>query len=103
MDKKNPPQSQQPTNNQQYPPGVVYVTRPLEPHAPVVTAETLKRHNASKLKFPQLQLSEGEFVIFGIQRHWIGLLNIWGFVILLSFLLLFGLTYYSANPQVFAD
>ena len=95
-----PPQD--PRQHDGHPP-VVYVTRPVEPLAPVLTEEMLARHEESKRKYPNLHLSDGEYVIFGINRHYIGLIEIWGFVILLSFMLLFGLTYYAANPAFFAD
>lgn len=54
-------------------PGVVHVTRPIEPPAFEVSDELLKRHEESKQIFPELNLSRGEYVIVKIHRHPIGL------------------------------
>jgi uncharacterized membrane protein YdbT with pleckstrin-like domain len=51
--------------------------------------EQKKRHEESKKKYPYLNLSEGEFVISAVDRHFIGLFQIWavvGVVIALLFL-----------------
>ncbi|MDB5182137.1 MAG: hypothetical protein JWP13_900 [Candidatus Saccharibacteria bacterium] len=67
----------------------VYVTRPHEPLQPVLSEEQKRKHEASKKKYPFLNLSEGEFVISAVDRHFIGLFQIWavvGTVIALLFL-----------------
>lgn len=72
----------------------VYVTRPHEPMQPVVSEEQKKKHEESKKKYPFLNLSEGEFVISAVDRHVIGVLQIWlvvGFFIALIFLIAYAL------------
>jgi hypothetical protein len=114
MEKNQPPQPQLPQQQQQpqqvqqpgqpgHPPNVVYVTRPIVPHAPVMTDEIRQKSIDSKNKYPQLHLSEGEYVIFAIHRHFIGLIEIWAVVILLAVLILFGVAYYAANPGMFSS
>lgn len=56
---------------------VVQVTRSSDPVAVVVPAEIQAKHQASKRKYPHLNLSAGEFVILDIRRHPIGLFTIW--------------------------
>lgn len=56
----------------------MYYTRPHEPQAPELSPEIKQRHEESKRKYPQLNLSEGEYVIRDIRRHPIGLVQIWG-------------------------
>lgn len=64
------------------PPQVVYLTRAIEPHQQVIPPEIKQRHDESVRKYPQLNLSEGEFVISAVKRHPIGFLSIWAVVIL---------------------
>lgn len=81
----------------------VHVSRAIDPDAPVISEETKKKHAQSSTQYPQLNLSEGEYIISAVRRHPIGL-----FVPLLTggamFLaVLAGLTYYplivpSGNP-----
>ena len=61
----------------------VYVTRPLEPEAPHVPADIMQRYEESKKKYPNLNLSEGEYVISAVKRHPIGLFRIWAFGIII--------------------
>lgn len=61
----HPPQPQQ---------QVVHFTRAVEPAAPVISEETLQKHEQSRRKFPHLNLSPGEYVLSAVQRHPIGLL-----------------------------
>jgi hypothetical protein len=82
---------------------VVHVTRPIDPTHPEISDETKKRHEESVARFPGLNLSDGEYVISAVRRHWIGLfapLLAGGF---LAFLVLVGLAVYpmlvpSGNP-----
>lgn len=77
----NPPRSQPPYNQTDGgQPQMVYVTRPHEPLKPELSAEQLRRHEESKQKYPDLNLSKGEFVISAVDRHPIGLLQIWAVV-----------------------
>lgn len=52
---------------------VVHVTRAIEPEKPVVSAEAQEKHNQSQALYPELNLSEGEYVIAAVRRHPIGL------------------------------
>ena len=54
-------------------PNVVHAARPIEPTVPAVSPETKTRHDQSVRDYPQLNLSEGEYVILDIKRHPIGM------------------------------
>lgn len=54
-------------------PGVIHAVRPLDPPELPVSDEARQKHEASKKKYPFLNLSEGEFVIDEVRRHPIGL------------------------------
>lgn len=82
---------------------VVHVARPLEPQAPHISEETRRKHEESVRKYPELNLSEGEFVISAIRRHPIGLVPIWGIVGLLAVLTFLILPLYAANRQAVSD
>lgn len=56
---------------------VVQMMRPIEPAQPHVSDNAKARHEASKKKYPSLNLSSGEFIISAIKRHPIGLVSIW--------------------------
>jgi len=58
-------------------PQMVYLSRPLEPEAPHVPGDIMQKYEDSKKKFPQLNLTEGEYVISAIKRHPIGVVKIW--------------------------
>jgi hypothetical protein len=66
----HPPAPQQ---VQQTAPSVVQVIRPISPEKAVVSPEAHKRHEESKLLYPLLNLSDGEYVISAVRRHPIGL------------------------------
>lgn len=55
-------------------PGVVHITRPIEPDPYEVSAALQKKHETSKRMYPGLNLSRGEYVIIKLHRHPIGLL-----------------------------
>jgi hypothetical protein len=61
----------------------VHVTRPLEPHDIEIPPHIKERHERSRTQYPQLNLSEGEYIISAVRRHPIGLFQIWGFALLL--------------------
>ncbi|HSH55278.1 MAG TPA: PH domain-containing protein [Candidatus Limnocylindrales bacterium] len=61
-------------------PQLVFVSRPHEPIKPEMSPEVRQRHEDSKAKHPDLNLSEGEFIISAVKRHPIGLLQIWAVV-----------------------
>lgn len=56
---------------------VVYVTRPLDPVKTEVPADIQQKHEESCRRYPQLNLSEGEYIITDLKRHPIGLAQIW--------------------------
>lgn len=55
-------------------PQVVQMTRAADPLPVKVSDEAMKRHQESKLKHPQLNLTEGEYIINEVRRHPIGLI-----------------------------
>ncbi len=61
-------------------PQLVFVSRPHEPMKQEMSPEVRQRHEESKAKYPDLNLSEGEFIISAVNRHVIGLLQIWAVV-----------------------
>ena len=54
-------------------PVVVHVKRSLEPEKVELTPEQRARHEESLRHYPNLNLSEGEYVILAVRRHPIGL------------------------------
>jgi len=66
-----PPQPVQPVQPQV--PQVVHVARPITPEEAIISPEAQKKHDESKLIYPTLNLSPGEFVISAVRRHPIGL------------------------------
>lgn len=75
-----PPQGAQNPGQAAGPTQYVYVTRPHEPEQPQMSEEQRRRHEDAKRQFPDLNLSEGEFIISAVDRHIIGLLQIWALV-----------------------
>ncbi len=55
-------------------PGVRHVERPVEPEEIPLSDKVRDRSEASKRKYPFLNLSEGEYIILDVRRHPIGLL-----------------------------
>lgn len=66
---------------------VVQVTRSTDPVPVTVSTEMQKRHEQSRQQYPRLNLSDGEYVIVNLQRHFIGLLSIWAVVALLALII----------------
>lgn len=83
-------------------PQVVYLSRPLTPHEPHISDDVLRRHKESKQRYPELNLSDGEYVIIAIRRHPIGLIEIWAVVALMALLTFAFLPFYAANQSLFA-
>lgn len=54
-------------------PDVVHTVRNLEPQPMVISEELQRKHEESVAQYPQLNLSEGEYVILDIKRHPIGI------------------------------
>lgn len=75
------PQPQQPPQ-----PQMVYMSRPMQPEAPVISDEVRQRHDDSRKKHPHLNLSDGEYILSAVKRHPIGLLRIWAAAALIMIL-----------------
>lgn len=58
-------------------PQQMYYSRPLEPQKPVMSPEIQQKSAAARKKYPELNLSEGEFIVSDVKRHPIGLLGVW--------------------------
>lgn len=54
-------------------PQVVHMTRPAEPAKLEISHEVRLKHERSKSLYPMLNLSEGEYIIMAVRRHWFGL------------------------------
>lgn len=70
-------------------------THPLDP-------DIIAKHRESVLRYPELSLSPGEYVIESVRRHPIGLLSIWfvsGFLIIMTLALL---PFYALNLSTIA-
>ncbi len=52
----------------------VHVARPFEPEALVISPRVQRLHERSRLLYPTLNLSPGEYVIVAVQRHLIGVI-----------------------------
>jgi membrane protein YdbS with pleckstrin-like domain len=63
-------------------PQVVYMTRAIDPHQQEISPEIRQKHDESVSKYPELNLSDGEYVISAVTRHPIGVISIWLVVIL---------------------
>ncbi len=53
-----------------------------------ISEEILRKHTISKKKYPNLNLSEGEFVISAVKRHPLGIISIWVSVIVVSIIIM---------------
>lgn len=82
-------------------PQVVHLARPHDPVRQDIPAEVMQKHEASEKQYPELNLSDGEYVISAIRRHPIGILSIWSVVGLIIALILFGLPFLVANRGLF--
>jgi len=54
-------------------PQVVHLSRAVNPVEPEITPQVRARHDESMAAFPQLNLSEAEYIISAVRRHPIGL------------------------------
>ena len=73
----------------------VHLSRPLDPKEPEIPPEILKRHQISRRIHPQLNLTQGEYVIMAVRRHPIGIFQIWaiGIVFILALMTVYFLTF----------
>lgn len=69
----HPPQQSQPPQPQEK---FIHVTRAVEPEAPIMSPEMMKRHDDSVTRYPTLNLSKEEYIISEVRRHPIGLIGI---------------------------
>ncbi|MEI6851026.1 MAG: hypothetical protein WCK26_03610, partial [Candidatus Saccharibacteria bacterium] len=70
----------------------VHVIRPTEPEKPAISEVVKLKNERSKQAFPNLNLSDGEYVISAVRRHPIGLvlpLLLGGILVTISFIALF--------------
>lgn len=95
----HPPQ-QQPTTPVETIPHVVHLSRAADPVPVKISDEAKKRHNESLAKYPQLNLSEGEYIINEVRRHPIGLVPMVGVTAFLVIAILGGL---AAYPTLLAN
>jgi hypothetical protein len=86
----HPPQPQAQAQPQPDEPSrqTVYMSRPIAPARPELTADIKALADESRKKYPRLNLSEGEYVITAVKRHPIGLIQIWGGLGVVALLLL---------------
>lgn len=81
-------------------PGIIHHTRAYDPKVNEIGQELHDKHDRSQKLYPQLNLSEGEYVIVSVKRHPIGLLIPMAVTIGLILLLLAALIGY---PMLSAD
>ncbi len=63
---------------------MVYMSRPLDPVHPQISEEVQKLSDESKKQYPNLNLSDGEYVVAAVKRHPIGILQIWAALLVAS-------------------
>lgn len=78
-------------------PRVVHHPRAYEPTMPSLSDDLKQRHEASKQRYPNLNLSEGEVVILNIKRHPIGL---WGPLAVTFLAIALLLAFWVSYPQL---
>lgn len=84
-------------------PGIVHAARDYEPVVSPVSQELQTKHEESKRHYPHLNLSDGEFVILNIRRHFIGLLMPVLATIFLTVVVLTPLVFYPWFADTFGD
>jgi hypothetical protein len=72
-------------------PQFVHLSRAVSPEHQPIPPEIVQRYEASRKKYPHLNLSKGEYVINAVKRHPIGVIQIW--VVVAVLIILFGVTY----------
>lgn len=88
----HPPQ--QPVPQTESTPQIVHLSRAADPMPVKISEEAMKRHKESVAKYPQLNLSEGEYIINEVRRHPIGLIPMVGVTAFLIIAILGGLVAY---------
>lgn len=80
-------------------PQVVHMTRAADPVPVKISDEAKKRHDESTAKYPQLNLSDGEYIINEVRRHPIGLIPMVGVTAFLVVAIMGGLAAYPSLQQ----
>lgn len=97
----NPLYAHPPAAHQSYQQGpqVVHITRPSDPVDQPISPEAMRRWEASQKKYPNLNLSKGEYIISAVKRHPIGMIQIWLVVVVLmvAFGALFGMLFLGGD------
>lgn len=79
---------------------VVHMTRALEPEVVQVTPEVKQRHDESVKAFPDLNLSEHEYIVSVVRRHSIGLFGtvfVTALSVAIVFAMLFNFPYFATS------
>lgn len=76
-------------------PQATYYTRPVVPAALIIPPDIQEKHERSKIAYPMLNLSEGEYVLAHVRRHPIALVKIWGLAALGVALIIGALFFFS--------
>ena len=84
-------------------PQFVHLSRAIEPIEHPISDEVKKLHEESQKRYPNLNLSRGEFVLASVRRHPIGLFKIWaiGLLFILAFMVVYYLTF--AGPSASSE
>ncbi len=85
-------------------PQFVHLSRPIQAMPEYIPPEIQKKCEESRKKYPQLNLSNGEYILSAVKRHPIGLLKIWaiGLVLIGAFMAMYVLLFGGSDSQ-FAD
>ncbi len=77
------------------PPQFIHLSRAIEPAEQEISDEVRQLHEQSKKKYPNLNLSHGEFVLTSVRRHPIGIFKIWatGLLFIIAFMVVYYLTF----------
>jgi uncharacterized membrane protein YdbT with pleckstrin-like domain len=81
---------------------VVHMSRPIEPVKQQVSPAAKSRHDKSQILFPNINLSEGEYVITAVRRHPIGLILPVSIGVTMMTLALSALFNYDIFSQIFS-
>ncbi len=102
-DQQGNPLYARPPANYTNAPQMVYMSRPLAPPQPQIPPRMQKMIEESRLRYPNLNLSDGEYIISAVRRHPIGLLQIWAVVAFLMLLFggLFIFFFFGGNAESF--
>lgn len=76
-------------------PQFVHISRAIEPPDEPIPPDILKHHEESRRKYPELNLSKGEYVLVAVRRHPIGLFKVWaiGFLFIIAAMAVYYLTF----------